>query len=38
MSNITSSVEEAQQEVKEMMTKMKMLDEDIKGIEVDDNR
>ena len=38
MSRITKSVDEAQQEVKEMMTKMKMLDEDIKGIEVDDNR
>jgi len=38
MSRITKSVEEAQQEVKEMMSKMKMLDEDIKGIEVDDNR
>ena len=38
ISNINSSVEEAQQEVKEMMSKMKMLDEDIKGIEVDDNR
>ncbi len=38
MSQITKSVDEAQQEVKEMMTKMKMLDEDIKGIEVDDNR
>jgi len=38
MSSITKSVDEAQQEVKEMMSKMKMLDEDIKGIEVDDNR
>ena len=38
MSRITKSVDEAQQEVKEMMSKMKMLDEDIKGIEVDDNR
>ena len=34
----TSNVVEAQQEVKEMMSKMNMLDEDIKGIEVDDNR
>ena len=38
MSNTTSNVDEAQQEVREMMTKMKMLDEDIKGITVDDNR
>ncbi len=38
MSRITKSVDEAQQEVKEMMSKMKMLDEDIKGIEIDDNR
>lgn len=38
MSRITKTVDEAQQEVKEMMSKMKMLDEDIKGIEVDDNR
>ena len=34
----TSNVVEAQHEVKEMMSKMKMLDEDIKGITVDDNR
>ena len=34
----TSNVVEAQQEVKEMMSKMNMLEEDIKGITVDDNR
>jgi len=38
MSHTTSNVDEAQQEVREMMTKMKMLDEDIKGITVDGNR
>ena len=34
----TSNVVEAQQEVKEMMSKMNILEEDIKGITVDDNR
>ncbi len=34
----TSNVVEAQHEVKEMMSKMNILEEDIKGITVDDNR
>ena len=34
----TTNVVEAQHEVKEMMSKMNILDEDIKGITVDDNR
>ena len=34
----TSNVVEAKQEVKEMMSKMNILEEDIKGITVDDNR
>lgn len=38
MSHTTSNVDNAQQEAREMMTKMKMLDEDIKGITVDGNR
>ena len=38
MSRTSKSVDEAQQEVKEMMSKMNILEEDIKGITVDDNR
>ncbi len=37
-SKVPSDIVEAQREVKDMMNKMNILEEDIKGIEIDENR